>query len=45
MKKLNYYFRGKVEIPRIKVRKRQTLETLINEELYYSPYRYHECEK
>jgi len=32
MKKLNLYFESKVEIPRIKHGKRQTLETLINEE-------------
>jgi len=32
MKKLNLYFESKVEIPRIKVGKRQTIETLINEE-------------
>ena len=31
-KKLNAYFESIVEIPRIKVGKRQTLETLINEE-------------
>jgi CRISPR-associated protein Cas1 len=32
MKKLSIYFESKVEIPRIRVGKRQTLETLINEE-------------
>jgi len=32
MKKLNCYFECKVEIPRIKVGNRQTIETLINEE-------------
>jgi CRISPR/Cas system-associated endonuclease Cas1 len=32
MKKLNLYFEGKVEIPRIKYGRRQSLETLINEE-------------
>jgi len=32
MKKLNSYFESKVEIPRIKVGNRQTIETLINEE-------------
>ncbi len=32
MKKLNYYFESKVEIPRIKYGSKQTLETLINEE-------------
>jgi len=32
MRKLNLYFEGKVEIPRIKHGKKQTLETLINEE-------------
>ena len=31
-KNLNKYFETKVEIPRIKVGKRQTIETLINEE-------------
>jgi hypothetical protein len=31
-KKLNDYFETTVEIPRIKVGKRQTIETLINEE-------------
>jgi hypothetical protein len=32
MKKLNAYFEGKVEIPRIKHGNKQTIETLINEE-------------
>jgi hypothetical protein len=32
MKKLNSYFESKVEIPRINVGNRQTVETLINEE-------------
>jgi len=32
IKKLNVYFESKVEIPRIKVGKRQKLETLIDEE-------------
>ena len=32
MTKLEVFFELKVEIPRIKVGKRQTLETLINEE-------------
>jgi hypothetical protein len=32
MKNLNQYFESTVEIPRIKIGKRQTLETLINEE-------------
>lgn len=32
MKRLNSFFESKVEIPRIKVGKRQELETLINEE-------------
>jgi CRISPR/Cas system-associated endonuclease Cas1 len=32
MKKLDQYFESKVEIPRIKVGKRQTLKTLISEE-------------
>jgi len=32
MKRLNLYFESKVEIPRIRVGRRQTLETLINEE-------------
>jgi len=31
MRKLNVYFEGKVEIPRIKHGNRQTLETLISE--------------
>jgi len=32
MKKLTKYVESKVEVPRIRVRKRQTIETLINEE-------------
>ena len=32
MQKLNLYFEKKVEIPRIRVGERQTLETLMNEE-------------
>lgn len=32
IKRLNLYFEKKVEIPRIRVGERQTLETLINEE-------------
>ena len=32
MKRLNRYFEGKVEIPRIRVGQRQTIETLINKE-------------
>jgi len=32
MKKLNRYFENFVEVPRIRVGKRQELETLINEE-------------
>lgn len=32
MRQLNQYFESKVEIPRINVGKRQTIETLINEE-------------
>lgn len=32
MKRLNQYFESKVEVPRIRVGKRQTIETLINEE-------------
>ena len=32
IKKLNKYFETIVEIPRIKVGKRQTIETLMNEE-------------
>ena len=32
IKKLNAYFESKVEIPRMKVGKRQKLETLIDEE-------------
>ena len=32
MKKLEIFFESNVEIPRIKVGKKQTVETLINEE-------------
>jgi CRISPR/Cas system-associated endonuclease Cas1 len=32
MRRLNLYFEKKVEVPRIRVGERQTLETLINEE-------------
>ena len=32
IKKLNAYFESKVEIPRIRVGKKQEIETLINEE-------------
>jgi hypothetical protein len=32
MKHLDRYFESKVEVPRIRVGKRQTVETLINEE-------------
>jgi len=32
IKRLNAYFESKVEIPRIKIGKRQKIETLINEE-------------
>jgi len=32
MKRLYSYFESKVEVPRIRVGKRQTIETLINEE-------------
>ena len=32
IKRLNVYFRSKVEVPRIRVGKRQEIETLINEE-------------
>jgi len=34
MKKLNAYFESKVDIPRIKFGKTQTIETLINEETF-----------
>ena len=34
MKQLHRYFESKVEIPRIRVGKRQTIETLINEEAF-----------
>jgi hypothetical protein len=43
MRKLNLYFEGKVEIPRIKHGERQTLETLINEEaLLFAKFLRHE---
>jgi len=46
MRKLNAYFEGKVEIPRIKHGKRQTIETLINEEaLLFAKYLRNEREK
>lgn len=32
MKRLNEFFESKVEVPRIRVGKRQTIETLINED-------------
>ncbi len=32
MKKLNLYFGRMVEVPRIRIGRRQTIETLINEE-------------
>ena len=32
MKKMNKFFESSVEIPRIKIEQRQTIETLINEE-------------
>ena len=32
IKRLNLYFESEVEVPRIKVGKRQEIETLINEE-------------
>jgi len=45
MSKLNLYFEGKVEIPRIKHGQRQTVETLINEEaLLFAKYLRHERE-
>jgi len=44
-KKLSVYFEGKVEIPRIKFGKSQTLETLINEEaLLFAKFLRHERE-
>jgi hypothetical protein len=46
MKRLNILFECTVEIPRIKVGKRQTLETLINEEvLLLAKYLRNECDK
>ena len=42
MKKLESLFESKVEIPRIKVGKTQTIETLINEEVIE---RIEKCEK
>jgi hypothetical protein len=42
-KRQNGYFGSKVEVPRIKVGKRQILETLINEEaLLFAKYLRHE---
>ena len=32
LKGLNQYLEGKVDVPRIRIGKRQTIETLINEE-------------
>jgi len=34
LKQLNQFFEGKVEVPRIRVGKKQTIETLINEEAF-----------
>jgi len=34
IKKLNLYFQSEVKIPRIRVGKKQEIETLINEEAY-----------
>ena len=34
MKRLENFFESNVEIPRIKIGKKQTFETLINEEAY-----------
>ena len=34
MKQLDYFFETTVEVPRIKVGKKQTVETLINEEVF-----------
>jgi hypothetical protein len=34
MKQLNAFFESVVEVPRIRVGKRQTIETLINEEAW-----------
>lgn len=34
MKRLNRFFECEVEIPRIRIGKRQTIETLINEEAW-----------
>ena len=45
MKRLDLYFEKKVEVPRIRVGERQTLETLINEEaLLFAKYLRHERE-
>jgi len=45
MKHLDRYFESKVEVPRIRVGKRQTVETLINEEaLLLSRFLRNECE-
>lgn len=39
MKQLNKYFESKVEVPRMRVGKRQTIETLITEEaLFFAKY-------
>lgn len=32
LKRLNYYLEGMIEVPRIRIGKRQAIETLINEE-------------
>ena len=46
MRKLNVYFESEVEVPRIKVGRRQTLETLINEEaLLFARYLRNEKER
>lgn len=46
MKKLETLFEAKVEIPRMKVGKRQTIETLIDEEsLIFAKYIRNEIEK
>ena len=42
MKRLNLFFKSNVEIARIKVGKKQTIETLINEEVIE---RIEKCEK
>ena len=44
--KLDNLFESRIEIPRIKIGKRQTLETLINEEvLLLAKYLRNECDK